>query len=170
MVDKQYRDEYTFKSSQSELIEVKSMEKLSREECLLDAWVSLSGILKNSRITKGLLYNESIVMLMAYRKYQENENQKISVKEIVHKTKMQKSLVNRTINALIEKGMLVKCESTGDKRMQYVACVKEKLEDFLKVHNTSLALVEDIISIIGEEDSDRFISMTNKIVNSGYEI
>ena len=147
------------------------MDQLSKEECLLDAWVSLSGLLKNNRITKGLLYNESIVMLMAYRKYQENEEEnKISIKEIIQKTKMQKSLVNRTVNALIDKGMLVRCESVKDKRIQYVSCVKEKLGEFLEVHKTSLNLVRDIIEIIGEEDSERFISMTNKIISSGYEI
>ena len=143
---------------------------VSREESLLEAWVSLSSILKNNRITKGLMYNESIVMLLAYRKYQKSESKKISIKEIIHITNMQKSLANRTVNALIEKNLLERCEGEKDKRVQYVRCVKENLETFLMVHQESLEIVRDIISIIGEEDTDRFISIVGKLRNSGYKI
>lgn len=41
--------------------------KRDLDEELITAWVQLTGILKNTRITKGLVYNESIVMLVAYR-------------------------------------------------------------------------------------------------------
>lgn len=143
---------------------------ISREESLLEAWVSLSSILKNNRITKGLMYNESIVMLLAYRKYQKSESKKISIKEIIHITNMQKSLANRTVNALIDKNLLERCEGEKDKRVQYVRCVKENLETFLMVHQESLEIVRDIVSIIGEEDTDRFISIVGKLRNSGYKI
>jgi len=143
---------------------------VSREESLLEAWVSLSSILKNNRITKGLMYNESIVMLLAYRKYQKSESKKISIKEIIHITNMQKSLANRTVNALIDKNLLERCEGEKDKRVQYVRCVKENLETFLMVHQESLEIVRDIVSIIGEEDTDRFISIVGKLRNSGYKI
>ena len=143
---------------------------VSRKESLLEAWVSLSSILKNTRITKGLMYNESIVMLLAYRKYQKSESKKISIKEIIHITNMQKSLANRTVNALIDKNLLERCEGEKDKRVQYVRCVKENLETFLMVHQESLEIVRDIVSIIGEEDTDRFISIVGKLRNSGYKI
>ena len=35
------------------------------EEQLISAWVRLTGILKNTRSTKGMVYNEAIVMLVA---------------------------------------------------------------------------------------------------------
>lgn len=146
------------------------MNKISREELLLEAWVSLSSILKNNRITKGLMYNESIVMLLAYRKYQRSENKKISIKEIIQATNMQKSLANRTVNSLIDKNLLERCEGEGDKRVQFVRCVKENLETFLMVHKESLEIVKDIVTIIGEEDTDKFISIVGKLRNSGYRI
>lgn len=146
------------------------MSRISREELLLEAWVSLSSILKNNRITKGLMYNESIVMLLAYRKYQRSESKKISIKEIIQTTNMQKSLANRTVNALIDKNLLERCEGEKDKRVQYVRCVKENLETFLMVHQESLEIVRDIVSIIGEEDTDKFISIVGKLRNSGYKI
>ena len=143
---------------------------MRREENLLEAWVSLSSILKNNRITKGLMYNESIIMLLAYRKYQTSEEKKISLKEIIHTTNMQKSLVNRTVNALIDKNLLERVQSEGDKRIQYVQCVKENIETFLMVHKESLHIVSEIVSIIGEKDTDTFISIVNKLKMSGYKI
>ena len=143
---------------------------MRREEKLLEAWVSLSSILKNNRITKGLMYNESIIMLLAYRKYQTSEEKKISLKEIIHTTNMQKSLVNRTVNALIDKNLLERVKSEGDKRIQYVQCVKENIETFLMVHKESLHIVSEIVSIIGEKDTDTFISIVNKLKMSGYKI
>jgi DNA-binding MarR family transcriptional regulator len=143
---------------------------MRREEKLLEAWVSLSSILKNNRITKGLMYNESIIMLLAYRKYQTSEEKKISLKEIIQTTNMQKSLVNRTVNALIDKNLLERVKSEGDKRIQYVQCVKENIETFLMVHKESLQIVSEIVSIIGEKDTDTFISIVNKLKMSGYKI
>ena len=73
---------------------------VTREDGLLRAWVKLSGILKNSRITKGLMYNEATVMLLLYNRYCEDGEGIISVKEIIKETNMLKSLVNRTLNSL----------------------------------------------------------------------
>ena len=38
------------------------------EEAVITAWVRLTGILKNTRITKGMVYNEAIVMLVVYNR------------------------------------------------------------------------------------------------------
>lgn len=146
------------------------MKDKTQEEQLLESWVALSSILKNNRITKGLMYNESIVMLLAYRKYEHTQSQKISIKEIIQQTNMKKSLVNRTVNSLIEKNLLERCESEDDKRVQYVRCVKENIETFLLVHEESLQIVREIIAIIGEEDTERFIAIVNKLRYSGYKI
>lgn len=146
------------------------MNKEMQAEQLLQSWVRLSAILKNTRITKGLVYNEAIVMLLVYKKYQEDNGGIISVKEIVAKTNMQKSLVNRTVNSLINKDLLQRCDGEGDKRIAYVKCVEEKLDVFLAVHNDSLNLAENIIDIIGEEDAHTFLRIVEKIDKSGYKL
>lgn len=146
------------------------MNKEIQAEQLLQSWVRLSAILKNTRITKGLVYNEAIVMLMVYKKYREDNCGKISLKEIVESTNMLKSLVNRTVNSLIEKGLLLRCEGEGDKRVAYVKCVEEKLDVFLEVHNSSLGLANGIIDIIGEEDAATFSRIVEKIDKSGYKL
>ena len=51
-------------------------------EKLLEAWVTLSGIIKNSRVTKGLQYNEAIVMNVIYNRYTQDGQGIVSIKEI----------------------------------------------------------------------------------------
>ena len=137
-------------------------------ENLLQAWVTLSGIIKNSRITKGLQYNEAIIMNVIYNRYTEDGEGRVSIKEIIAKTRMLKSLVNRTVNSLIKKGFLQRCESAEDKRVVYVKCVQDKMDTFLKVHGGSVKIANHIIDIIGKEDAEAFIRLVEKIENSGY--
>ena len=146
------------------------MNRETQAELILKSWVSLSAILKNNRITKGLQYNEAIVMMLLYNRYKEDGMGLISIKEITSSTKMLKSLVNRTINSLEEKQLLKRCECDGDRRVQYVQCVEDKLDLFLNVHNQSLTLAENIIKIIGKEDAQAFIRIVKKIEESNYSL
>lgn len=133
---------------------------------LIQAWVQLSGILKNSRFTKELSYNEAIIMLQLY----EAGGRPVSIRDITAKTHMLKSLVNRTINSVEEKGLLVRCEAEGDRRVGYVRCVEERMEVFLQVHNASMDIAKNISRIIGQEDTDAFIRIVDKLAQSGYHL
>ena len=140
-------------------------EKLELEEELVTAWVRLTAILKNTRLTKCMNYNEAIVMMIAYNKYREDGEGLVSFKELVTETKMLKSLVNRTIDSLVTKNYLVRQEGE-DRRTTYVKPVPENLEKFLKVHQSSVALARDMISIIGSEDAEAFVRISEKICNA----
>ena len=139
-------------------------------ENLIDAWITLLGIVKNCRITKGLQYNEAIVMNILYGRYCEDGQGLVSVKDITQKTRMLKSLVNRTVNSLEKKGFLRRCEGTGDKRIVYVRCAEDKIDTFLKIHNASVSHADKIIDIIGKEDTEAFIRIVEKIKSSGYSL
>lgn len=131
-------------------------------ENLIAAWVSLTSVLKNSRLTQGMNYNEAIVMLLAYRRYLADGQGLISFKEITQETKMLKSLVNRTIDSLEKKGFL-KRFSGADKRMTFVCVVQENLDKYLSVHEQSLQIARQIVEIIGEESAKTFIDIAGKI-------
>ena len=139
-------------------------------ENLIKSWVKLSAMVKNSRITKGLVYNEAIVMLLAYERYRKDGEGLISIKEITKETNMLKSLVNRTVNSLEQKGFLERCQRQGDKRMVYVKCVVQKLETFLIIHKGSIDIATEIINIVGEEDTNAFIRIVNKLEKAGYNL
>lgn len=141
---------------------------MSQKESLLYAWVKLSSILKNNRITKGLMYNEAIVMLFLYSRFLADGEGKTSFKEVLAETGMLKSLLNRTVNSLEKKGLLERWRDASDRRMLYLKCVKEKLDVFLAVHNSSLSIAQGIIDIVGKEDADAFIRIVNKLEKAGY--
>lgn len=139
-----------------------------QSEKLLASWIKLSGMVKNSRITKGLMYNEAVVMHFLYERYKTDSKGIVSIKEIVERTKMLKSLINRTINSLEEKGLLLRCEDQGDRRISFVRCVPEKLDTFFEVHKESLKVAESIIEIIGEKDAEAFIRIVSKLESADY--
>ena len=126
------------------------------------AWVRLTGALKNTRIPQGMIYNEAVVMLLAYQRYLKDGKGVISFKEITNETKMLKSLVNRTIDSLVEKGLLMRLEGE-DKRTTFVCPVPEKLGEYLEVHKKTISLVENMVNLIGEEDAHAFVRIAEKI-------
>ena len=136
---------------------------------LILAWVRLSGIIKNNRITTTLKYNEAIVMLTVYSRYLKDGVGLTSVQDIIKETGMLKSLVNRTLGELESQGLIVFEKGTVDRRTKLVKCVKEKLEVFLSVHNTSLGVSQNIIDIIGSEDAKAFINIVEKLASADYK-
>lgn len=147
------------------------MQKITLSEQLLNAWVTLSGIVKNNRITTGpLVYNEAAVMLSVYKRYLVDGEGLISVKEIIREQNMLKSMANRTINSLEKKGLIERCQGVKDKRTLYVKCVKENLNVFLEVHQSSLVVANELVEIMGDEDTAHFVRIVEKIKNSGYKL
>lgn len=82
---------------------------------------------------------------------------------------MLKSLVNRTLGSLEEKGLIEYSVGESDRRTRFVKCVKEKLDVFLAVHNSSLGVSQSIIDIIGEQDAATFINIVEKLANADYK-
>lgn len=140
-------------------------ENNQKDEELILAWVRLTCVLKNSRLTEGLSYNEAIVMLRAYNRFRQNGEGVVSFKEISDETHLLKSHVHHTIEMLVEKGLLERVEK-GDRRMSFVRLVPENLEEFLRVHRKSLALAHDIHRILGEEDTTAFLRIAEKICSA----
>ncbi len=136
---------------------------------LILSWVKLSGIIKNNRITSALKYNEAIVMLAIYSRYLKDGVGLTSIQDIIKETGMLKSLVNRTLGELEKQGLIVFKQGVTDRRTKFVKCVKEKLDVFLLVHNSSLGVSKNIIDIIGEDDTKVFINIVQKLQNANFK-
>ena len=133
------------------------------QEDILGAWIGLNGMLKNSRVTKDMSYNEAIVMRIVMKQYETDGIGKTPVKQIIAETRMLKSLANRTINMLCDKGYLIRQKDEKDARNIMVMPVVERLGGFMDVHERSLQLAQDIIDAIGEEDAQHFIRICAKL-------
>lgn len=143
------------------------MEKEKLPEELVSAWIGLNGLLKDSRVTREMTYNEAVVMKLVYDQYRADGVGRTAVKTIVQRTNMLKSLVNRTVNALCQKGYLVKERGEEDARSLFVRPVEERLGDFLRVHETSLDLARQIIRVIGQRDAEAFVRICGKFLDAG---
>lgn len=139
-------------------------------ERMLEAWIEVNGMLKDSRITQGLTYNEAIVMRLVYGQYRADGVGRVAAGQIARETNMLKSLVNRTVGALCDRGYLLRERGGRDGRNVFVRPVESRLEDFLAVHRRSLALVEQIIGVVGREDAQSFVRMAEKLSQAGLRL
>lgn len=146
------------------------METEDLRERLLEAWVGINGILKDSRMTKRLTYNEAIVMRLTFKQYQIDHIGQVSVQHILKQTNMLKSIVNRTINSLCTQGFLIKEQGISDRRNLFVRLVPEKLPEFLTVHQHSLEIVDKVIHMIGEEDAAVIVRCWNKLATADLQV
>ena len=101
-------------------------------------------------------------MLTAYKKYIEDGEGLVSFQALVRETRMLKSLVNRTIDSLVGKKLLTRCEGK-DKATTFVRIIPENLGEFLAVHEQSLSLARRLREIIGDDDAEAFIRISQKI-------
>ena len=135
------------------------------EEDLVLSWIHATSALKNTRITQKMIYNEAVVMAIVYERWREDGVGAVSFGEVCRRTRMLKSLVNRTIGSLVRRGFLLR--RTGeDKRTTYVLPVREKLPEFLEEHERSLALARRIIALIGKEDARTFCRIAETVFNA----
>ncbi len=141
------------------------VDDLGLQEDVIIAWVRLTAILKNTRITQGMIYNEAVVMLLVNRRYEQDGEGVVAFRELVSETKMLKSLVNRTIDSLVKKGLLIRSDG-ADKRTTFVRPVPENLHRYLAVHRRTLDLVQQVVEVIGEEDARTFVRLADKIAAS----
>lgn len=146
------------------------MENEALLERMLRAWIGINGLLKNSRITRELTYNEAVVMKLVYDQYRSDRTGRTAVRWIVQETNMLKSLVNRTVNALCAQGYLVRERGDGDGRSVFVRPVEARLPDFLAVHRQSLELVRQIADAVGPEDAEAFVRMYEKLSAAGIRL
>lgn len=146
------------------------LSEVALDEQVLSAWIRLNSVLKDSRMTKNLTYNEAIVMNLVYERYAKDPHALVSVKTITRETNMLKSQVNRTITALCNQGFLTKQRDAEDGRNLLVAPIPEKLPEFLAVHAHSLAMVQEVIAVIGEADARTFVSISERVVQAESQI
>lgn len=137
--------------------------ELSLQEQMLKAWVGMTCMIKNNRMTEELTYNEAIVMMFAYDRYCEDGVGRISIGELIAKTNMLKSLINRTVGALEKRGYVVKSRGEQDGRTVYIQIVGDRIGDFMRVHDRSLCIADELLALIGTEDAAAFVRSYSKI-------
>lgn len=136
---------------------------LPENEALLKAWLRLSTSVINSRIVSEMSYNESLVCGILYS--HSKAGKILTATELCQITKMLKSQMNRTLNQLEEKGMILRHRSAADKRQVQLTFNMEHADQYEKQHEDILSLIDHIISKLEPQETAQTISLFNKIAD-----
>lgn len=139
-------------------------------EKVLSAWLKLSTAICNERIVSELPYNESLVCGILHENAVEHPEEKITATDLCEKTNMQKSLMNRTLNSLEEKGLIFRKRSEKDKRQVFVSMNMDNAEVYERQHKNILRVVDEIVEKVGKEKADEIVSLFTLISNKAKEV
>lgn len=139
-------------------------------ESLLNAWLRLSTSVVNNRLVSDLSYNESLVCGILYKHSLANTTRKLTATDICAATNMLKSQMNRTLNQLEKKSMIIRERSTEDKRQVWISFNMEKAETYKKQHDKILKLVDSIVNKIGMDKAIETIKMLNTVSDAAKQI
>ena len=131
------------------------------KEKALDAWLQLITAVNTERIVTNMTFNEAVVCNILNR----NKEKVFTATELCNKMKMQKSLMNRTLTSMEEKGWISRIRSTLDKRQVFVKWNEQANAIYEKEHETVLNLVDRILSKVGYEKANEVIQMFSLIAS-----
>lgn len=139
-------------------------------EAILSAWLRLSRVICNERIVSELPLNESMLCNAIYRSLRESPMRKITATWLCSELKMQKSLMNRTLTSLEEKGIIHRERSDDDKRNVYITLNQDHADIYEHQHARILNLVESILSKMGMDKADDVLNLFHLIADTAEEI
>ena len=139
-------------------------------EALLEAWLRLSTTVINSRLVSNLSYNESLVCHILYRNLKDGAKKMLTATDLCEKTKILKSQMNRILNKLEEKRMIIRTRSTKDKRQIFVSFNMEQAEEFEKQHRNIMELLNTIIGKIGAKDAEDALRIFHNISDAADQV
>lgn len=132
-------------------------------EQLLDAWVTLSTTVNNDRLVSEMSYNESILCNILYRSQTLCPSTKLTATDLCRETGMLKSQMNRTLNAMEQKGLISRERSLADKRQVYITFLEDNFPAYQKQHEKLLTLVDAITTQLGAQKTCEAITLLRTI-------
>ncbi len=143
------------------------MKFMTQEIELVESIDKISGLIEKlkSEILTGDLKEYTLRQLYYIELINKYEN--ISISEISRMLEVKKSTVSIAINHLIEQGIVIKVQSTTDKRFYFLK-LTPKGKNIIKIHmQVHKNAIKRILEILNKEEVDKFIKIVNKLTTSG---
>lgn len=125
---------------------------------LLDAWMNMTANIKVNRLLQDMSLNEMFICSYIYR------FNKASFKQLIEKTNLLKSQMNRQLNDLIEKGFVTKNTDDKDKRKIVLEMTEKGKEVYLKEHEKVVALISRVTKELGNKKSASLAKLMKEAV------
>ena len=137
-------------------------------EDVLTAWLRRSRVICNERLVTELPLNESLVCNAICRSLRQDPDRPITATWLCSELKMQKSLANRTLTSLEEKGIIIRSRSEDDKRNVFITF--NHTETYEEQHGQILALVDTILEKIGKDKANDILTLFHLIADAADEV
>ena len=141
----------------------------TREE-VLKGWLKLSMAINNERLVSGLPYNEFLICGILYRNQKSEKAEKLTATDLCNATKILKSQMNRILNSLEKKELIIRTRSERDKRQLYVTFRMERAESYEQEHERILKFVDELMNRIGWDRSEEIVKLFDLIANMADEV
>lgn len=125
---------------------------------LLDAWMNMTANIKVNRLLQDMSLNEMFICSYIYR------FNKASFKQLIEKTNLLKSQMNRQLNDLIEKGFVTKNTDDNDKRKIVLEMTEKGKEVYLKEHEKVVALISRVTKELGNKKTASLAKLMKEAV------
>ena len=89
---------------------------MKKNEQVLEAWLQMTTVINNERITPDLPYNESMICRYLYQ----NQDINVTATDLCNYMRMQKSQMNRTLTSMEKKKLITRIRSEDDNRKIYI--------------------------------------------------
>lgn len=130
-------------------------------EDLLGAWMEVSSVINNERVSARIPYNVASILRYLTRTQADN----VTASELCAELRMQKSQMNRTLQYMEDHGMITRERAESDKRCVYIRLHDDCLEDFLSQHDAVIRYIGGVTEALGEEKTRQLITLIGEVIH-----
>ena len=128
---------------------------------LLDAWLSLTSTLWNTRIVQSMTYNEAHVMGILLR--HSSPDDPLTATDLIRRTHLLKSQMNKILSTLESKGYIIRLRAKNDRRMAHLLLTEEGRAAYLAEHAGVEDILQKLIDQLGAERALRIAGDLNDV-------
>ena len=128
---------------------------------LLDAWLSLTSTLWNTRIVSSMTYNECHILGILLRRRGDSAPQ--TATDLIARTHLLKSQMNKVLTTLEDKGFITRERAQNDRRMVHIHLTPAGETAYIDEHVHIYAFLKALIDRIGEEKALSIAAELNQI-------
>ncbi len=132
-----------------------------KSEQILSAWLKMTMIINNDKLTETLPFNEAMICRYLY----ENRNTNVIASQLCEWMHMKKSQMNRTLTNMENKKLIQRIRNVEDKRQIFIVLNDEMIDVYQKQHQKILRIVDDICKELGDEKTEEILSMFSLVAN-----
>ena len=127
---------------------------------LLDAWLSLTSTLWNTRLVTSMTYNEAHVLgLLAH-----HQDRPMTATDLIARTHLLKSQMNKLLTSLEARGHITRERAQGDRRRIEIRLTPQGEAAYREEHRGVDAILSRLLDRIGEERALHIAGEINSVI------